>query len=239
LPAALFLGFLLVFGLPAVHNQADLRRLTCRLPKKAAAARVNSPSFASLPVEGAMPQTPAWQPERFRSLLRLKVRHLQRDPRFRRRFDSSDLVQETLLRAHQNLEQFRGQTEAELVKWLEVILGHVVLGQIREATAGKRDVRLEQSLQALLAESSVKLAAFLTADQPSPSGQVERRELLVRVAEALDQLPEDQRDVILLRYVSDTPLAQIAEQLGRTPKSVAGLLRRGLQRLRELLADNP
>src|ERR1700730_18673402 len=97
--------------------------------------------------------SPDLQPDRYRALLRLKVRQLQLDARFQCRFDSSDLIQETLLRAHQKLGQFRGQTDAEFVQWLDAILTNVARDEMRKATAGARDVYLEESLQGLLAES--------------------------------------------------------------------------------------
>jgi RNA polymerase sigma-70 factor (ECF subfamily) len=176
-----------------------------------------------------------WQLERYQALLRLRARQLHLDPRLKRRFDSSDLVQETLLKAHKNLHQFRGQTEAELVKWLQEILAHVLADQVRRARTGKRDLNLERSLETIMAESSGRLEAYLAADQSSPSQQVQRKELLLRAAEALESLPADQRDVVMLRDLMNQPVAQIAQQLGRTEKSVAGLLLRGRHKLRELL----
>jgi RNA polymerase sigma-70 factor (ECF subfamily) len=61
--------------------------------------------------------------------------------------------------------------------------------------------------------------------------------VLARLAEAVEELEEDQRDVVSLRLLMDAPVAEIAERLGRTEKSVAGLLLRGKRKLRELLAD--
>jgi RNA polymerase sigma-70 factor, ECF subfamily len=176
-----------------------------------------------------------WQLERYRSLLRLRARQLHLDPRLKRRFDSSDLVQETLLKAHKNLHQFRGQTEAELVKWLQEILANALADQVRKARTGKRNLNLERSLETIVAESSGRLEAYLAAEQSSPSQQVQRKELLLRTAEALENLPADQRDVVMLRDLMNQPVAQIAQQLGRTEKSVAGLLLRGRLKLRELL----
>jgi RNA polymerase sigma-70 factor (ECF subfamily) len=170
-------------------------------------------------------------------VLLLQVRRLQVDPRLRRRFDSSDLVQETLLNAHAQLNRFRGRSEAEFVRWLQEVLAHTVADQVRRARAQKRDVGLEQPLQAALAESSARLEAFLASGQPSPSEQAERHELLLRLAEALEQLPEDQRDVVVQRDLEGASIAAVAERLGRTRKSVAGLLLRGRRKLRELLAD--
>jgi RNA polymerase sigma-70 factor (ECF subfamily) len=178
-----------------------------------------------------------WHPERYRPLLHLQIRLLQLAPQFRRRFDSSDLVQEALLRAHRHGDRFRGGTEPELIRWLQEILKNVVADKVREATAGKRDLRLEQSLQDAVAESSTRLERFLAASAPSPGQHAERRELLLRLAAAIDQLPADQRDVVLRRDLGGDPVARIAEHLGRTEKAVAGLLLRGRRKLRELLAD--
>jgi RNA polymerase sigma-70 factor (ECF subfamily) len=184
-----------------------------------------------------MAATTAWNLDRFRPLLHLQVRLLGLDSRFRRRFDSSDLVQETLLRAHENREQFRGASEAELVRWLQEILRNTAVNKVREATAGKRDLRLEASLQQAVAESSARLQDCLHARGPAPDEQVERQELLPRLAAALDQLPPDQRDVVIQRDLCGDPVRQIAEQLGRTEKAVAGLLLRGRRKLAELLSD--
>ena len=86
-------------------------------------------------------------------------------------------------------------------------------------------------------ESSARLEAYLADRDPTPAARAERQELLVRIARALDQLPEDQRDVVLLRDVQGHTVAEIAGRLQRTEKSVAGLLLRGRGRLRQLLQD--
>jgi RNA polymerase sigma-70 factor (ECF subfamily) len=180
---------------------------------------------------------PPWDLGRYRPLLRLQARQLQLDPRLRARFDASDLVQEALLKAHANLGQFQGGSEEELVRWLQTILENVVRDAIRRERADKRDPELERSMEAAVADSGARVRANLAAKGPSPSQQVELREQLLRLAAAVDQLPEDQYDVVVLRDLLDTPLAEIAGRLGRTERSVAGLLRRGRAKLSELLAE--
>jgi RNA polymerase sigma-70 factor (ECF subfamily) len=182
-----------------------------------------------------MSLAPGWELNRYRPLLRLQIRQMALDPRLQRRFDSSDLVQETLLRAHTNLGRFRGKSDAELVKWLQEILANVVADEVRKARARKRDLALEQSLEAVMADSSARLEGYLAASQPSPSGQAERQELLLRLAAAIDSLPDDQRDVLIQRDLLGVSVSGIAQQLARTEKSVAGLLLRGRRKLRELL----
>jgi RNA polymerase sigma-70 factor (ECF subfamily) len=160
------------------------------------------------------------------------------DPRLRARFDDSDLVQEALLRAHQNLAGFKGTTEAELVQWLEQILSHVVVDAVRRERAQKRDYALEQSLQHALDESSARLDRYLQADQSSPSQKAARHEELLRLADALDQLPDDERDVVIQRHMLGASVAEISARLDRTEKAVASLLYRAQRRLCGLLSPN-
>lgn len=184
-----------------------------------------------------MSLNPAWELDRYRPLLRLQARQVELDARLQRRFDASDVVQEALLKAHASRDQFRGRTEAELVVWLHEILASTLVDEVRKAHAQKRDLGLERSLQAAVADSSARLEAYLADANPTPAAQAERHELLAHIAQALDQLPEDQRDVVLLRDVQGRSIAEIAGQLGRTKKSVAGMLLRGRGKLRQLLQD--
>jgi RNA polymerase sigma-70 factor, ECF subfamily len=185
------------------------------------------------------PPFPPWPLERYRALLQLRVRQMRLDPRLRPRFDSSDLVQVAMTRAVENRGQFRGHTEAEFVRWLQEILANVAVDEVRRATAGKRDVAAERSLQAVLAESTTKWERALADPGASPGEQAERKEQWLRLAGAIDRLPEDQRDVVVLRDLEGLPVAEIAARLGRTEKSVSGLYLRGRRRLRELLNDSP
>ena len=186
-----------------------------------------------------MAWNPEWRLEDYYSLLRLQVRKMHLDPRMRRRFDESDLVQETFVKACKNRDQFRGHTEAELLKWLQEILGHVMIDEIRKNRAQIRDVAREQYLQEMLAQSSTRLGEFLDNAQSSPSERAERHEQLLCMAAAIDQLAEDERDAIILVHLLKTPVQQVAQQLGRTEKAVASLLCRAMAKLRKKPVVNP
>jgi RNA polymerase sigma-70 factor, ECF subfamily len=175
--------------------------------------------------------------ERFRSYLLLLARR-QLQGRAPARLDASDLVQQTLLEAHRQGEHFRGSTDAERAAWLRQILAHNLADADRALHRDKRDVGRERSLEAALTHSSAELAGFLAADQSSPSRHEARQEEALRVADALAELPESQREALVLQYWHGLTLAQIGERMERTPVAVAGLLKRGLQRLRELLGEN-
>jgi RNA polymerase sigma-70 factor (ECF subfamily) len=174
--------------------------------------------------------------ERFRAYLRLLAR-LHLDPRLQGKLDPSDVVQQTLLQAYQALDQFRGRTDAELAAWLRQILANHLAMAVRAFARARRHLAREQSLDAALAESSARLDAWLAAEQSSPSERAERNEDALRLARALEQLPEAQREALVLQHWQGWSLAEIGTHLGRSPEAVAGLLKRGLKQLRHLLQE--
>ncbi len=172
--------------------------------------------------------------ERYRSYLRL-LAGARLDPRLRAKLDPSDVVQQTLLEAHKDREQFRGQSEGERLAWLRQILARNLPNAIRDFTRAKRDVGREQALDGLLRDSSARLEAWLAAEQASPSAEAERHEEAARLAAALAELPELQREVLVLRHLHGWSLYDISVHVGRSAAAVAGLLHRGLVQLRERL----
>jgi RNA polymerase sigma-70 factor (ECF subfamily) len=173
--------------------------------------------------------------ERYRTYLHLLAR-VQLNPRLQSKIAPSDIVQQTLLKAHEKRDQFRGG-EQEFAAWLRRILANTLAETLRHFGRQQRDAGLERSLQASVDDSSANLERWLAADQSSPSQHVMRQEHLSRLAEALAELPEDQRTVVELRHLQGLSVAAIGAQVGKSEAAVAGLLRRGLQRLREVLGE--
>jgi RNA polymerase sigma-70 factor (ECF subfamily) len=172
--------------------------------------------------------------ERFRSYLHLLAR-LELRGQVPSRLDPSDVVQQTLLEAHRAAAQCRAETDAERAAWLRQILAHNLADAFRDQHRERRDVRRERSLERGLEQSSARLACLLAAGASSPSAQAVRHEQSVRLAAALAELPEAQREALVLQHWHGLTLAEIGVRLDRTPVAVAGLLKRGLKRLRELL----
>jgi RNA polymerase sigma-70 factor (ECF subfamily) len=175
--------------------------------------------------------------EHFRDYLRLLAR-LQLPPRLQSKLDPSDVVQQTLLKAYQHRDQFRGHDAADKAAWLRRILANTLADAAREFGGAKRDVGREQPLDAALQDSSARLEALLHAAPSSPSGKAVRQEETLRLAAALARLPDDQRTAVELHHLQGWSVAEVATHLGKTQRAVAGLLRRGLKKLRELLNDN-
>ena len=174
--------------------------------------------------------------ERFRAYLRLLAR-LQLDPRLGSKIDPSDMVQQTMLQAHRALADFRGQTDAEMAAWLRQILSRNLTHAARDFGRDKRNVARERSLEAAVEGSSVRLEAWLAAEQSSPSQRAERNEQILRLAAALETLPDEQREAVELHYWQGWTLAEIAAHQQRTASSVAGLVHRGLAKLRGILNE--
>jgi RNA polymerase sigma-70 factor (ECF subfamily) len=175
-------------------------------------------------------------PEDFRAYL-CNLARLRLDPRLQSKLDPADMVQQTLLEACQALDGFHGRSEGEQKAWLRRILLRNLANAVRDFARAKRDVGRERSLDAALESSSARLEALLAADQSSPSDRAVRNEEVLRLEEALADLPEVQREVVVLRHFHAWPLADISRHVGRSQAAVAGLLHRGLTRLHALLRD--
>lgn len=176
--------------------------------------------------------------EDYREYLRMLAR-LQLDPRLRGKLDPSDIVQEALLKAHEKRDQFRGKTEEERAAWLRSILANTLTDVARKYGAQGRDVAAERSLEAALHESSARLEQLLATDASSPEQHAVREEELLRLADRLAQLPEDQRTALELKHLGGYSVEAIAQEMGRSKTAIGGLLRRGVKRLRELLHEPP
>src|SRR5262249_25791655 len=101
-----------------------------------------------------------------------------------------------------------------------------------------RDVTRERSLETVMDASSQRLEQWLASEDPSPLEKTMRQEQLFRLAEGLAALPPDQQLAVTLKHLHDWPVEDISRRMGRSEASIAGLLRRGLMRLRELLSES-
>ncbi|MDB5311133.1 MAG: sigR 1 [Gemmataceae bacterium] len=174
--------------------------------------------------------------ERCREYLRAQSGR-QLAPHLRCKLDVSDVVQQTLLTAHEKMPQFRGRSESELFGWLRQILRNHIAAVGRRFRAAARDVARERPLIAGGSESSGGSGAGLAAGHSTPSQRFARQDQLRRLTEALAQLPNDQRLAVELHHLKGCTVAQVAENLDRSKAAVVGLLFRGMGNLRRLLDD--
>ncbi len=168
-----------------------------------------------------------------RYMLVLAGLHLDR--RLKGKLDASDIVQQAMLRASSAIGDLREDGPEVLVAWLRKILARTLADAVKHYERDRRDVRLERSIEADLDRSSSGLAAWIAADQTSPSQAASRNEELLRLVDALARLPDPMREVVILKHCQGWTLGQIADHTEKTIPAVASLLRRGLAELRRVM----
>jgi RNA polymerase sigma-70 factor (ECF subfamily) len=152
-------------------------------------------------------------------------------------FDSSDLVQETMLDAFRGFPDFRGNTAGELLAWLRTILARNLTDNLRQHKAKKRDVSRQQSLNDSVDQSARNLHNLLAASGSTPSEHLSRQENVMLLANALQGLPAKYRDVIIFRQLSGLSFSEIASRIGCSTYAARRWWIRGLQDLRKSLQE--
>lgn len=138
----------------------------------------------------------------------------------------SDFIQDVALRAFARLKAFRGTTEAEWIAWLRQILQNQVLMAARRAGRAKREsgatCRLDDAEALNIQDSG-----------PTPSSATSQLEDWHRLLSCLHELPEAQKEALVLCYLKELPVAEVAQEMGKSEAAVASLLQRGLRTLRD------
>jgi RNA polymerase sigma-70 factor (ECF subfamily) len=159
------------------------------------------------------------------------------DPALQAKGGASDLVQNTLLDALRDFGHFEGNTEAELLHWLRRLLLNNATDFARHYRGtGKRQLGREQSLEP--GDSSAERGGGLAADDTSPSGQALARERFEAVHKVLHRLPDDYRQVIVLRYQEERSFEEIGQQLNLTANAARKLLLRAVEKVRQELDES-
>jgi RNA polymerase sigma factor (sigma-70 family) len=163
--------------------------------------------------------------------LRCRTRTIGLDPRMQAKFDLDDIVHEVILRAMDSAEP----AEPARLTWLTTILECVIIDKWRELNAGKRDLDREVRFRKQLAESTACWENSFAASQLSPSECAMQNETRLRVVDAVERLPEREREVAVLHFFAGMSLAATAEVLGLTRGAVGNLHRNVMSFLRKNL----
>jgi RNA polymerase sigma-70 factor (ECF subfamily) len=135
-----------------------------------------------------------------------------------------DLAQDALLRAHQRLASFRG--ESSLKTWVLRITVNEGLKRLRRR-------RLKERVSGWLRpQGAPRPPGYGLQRTSDPEHQAGLHEQAAVLARALDDLPARQRTVLVLRYLEGRSVAEIAEALGVGPGTVKTHLVRAVRRVR-------
>lgn len=145
---------------------------------------------------------------------------------------AEDVVQEAFVRVVQNATEFKH--EARFTTWVYTITRNLCIDHLR-----KRALRKHPSLDESRGEEGD--GPTLGEQTADPKASVEREatgtELKERIVRAVDTLPDEQREVFLMREVSNLPFKEIAEITGVPENTVKSRMRYALERLQEALSE--
>ena len=167
--------------------------------------------------------------ERYRRYL-LLIANEDISPAINQKVGASDVVQESMILAQQNFEQFRGDTESEFRGWLRVILRNDLKKQHRHYVARKRDVLRETELDPAAEQPGVSVR------QPTPSQEFIRNELEESLFLAMNQLSEDHRAAIQYRNFDELSFEEVGLKMNRNSDAARKLWARGIEALQKILA---
>jgi RNA polymerase sigma-70 factor (ECF subfamily) len=168
--------------------------------------------------------------EEFYNIYRSRLYTLILDQVGRDQTIAEDLVQETFLAALSSLDKFRG--DSQLYTWLRSIAFHKLNDFYR------RQVRQPKSKESSPDYDVMKQLEQTGDDKPAASAVMETEEIRQSVHQALEDLPQDYQEVLVLKYLEEMPVLEISQVMGRSPKSVEGLLSRARKAMRASLEEN-
>ena len=174
------------------------------------------------------------------SLLRLHRPYLRRvaqmriDSAIAARVDASDVVQEVQLVIAKRIDDFITRRPSSLRIWMRrKVLEQLVDQRRRHLGAQKRSVLNEQRVSNV---SSVAIARKLLSN--TPSKVLRKIELQEQVAELIEQLSENDREILSLRHADGLTNVEVADLLGIEPDTARKRHGRALLRAHRLLAEN-
>ncbi|MGB5924598.1 MAG: sigma-70 family RNA polymerase sigma factor [Dehalococcoidia bacterium] len=168
--------------------------------------------------------------EEFYNLYRNRLYSLVLDQVDRDKTTAEDLVHEVFLAALSSLDRFRG--DSQLYTWLRSIALHKMNDFYR------RHARQPKRQDSSPDFDVMKQLEQAEDDEPATHTVMEDEEVRQSVHQALGGLPQDYQEVLVLKYLKDMPVLAISQIMGRSPKSVEGLLSRARKAMRDNLESN-
>jgi RNA polymerase sigma-70 factor (ECF subfamily) len=162
---------------------------------------------------------------------------LRLDPALAARVDASDVVQDVLIEAHRRLQDYLKNPSLPFHLWLRHIAkDHIIDAHRHERLAQRRSVDREQSMNAGHGgDSSLEWAAQFFDGEMTPASAAMRVEMERRVQESIQKLPDDDRDIILMRYVEQLSNQDVASALGLSEAAASMRCLRAVRKLQTLL----
>jgi RNA polymerase sigma-70 factor (ECF subfamily) len=155
-----------------------------------------------------------------------------------RRVDASDIVQEALLTASRRLADYLQNPGIPFHAWLRQLARDRLADVYRRELADKRNIAREQPAAAT-DRSSLNPLAQISDDELTPATTLLRKEFAQRFQQAVDQLDDDAREIVLTRHAEQLTNSQAAEVLGLSEPAAGMRYLRALRQLKSILGETP
>jgi RNA polymerase sigma-70 factor (ECF subfamily) len=165
---------------------------------------------------------------------------LRLDPALAGRLDASDVVQDVLIEAHRRLNDYLNEPRMPFHLWLRHIAkDHMIDAHRKHRGARKRSLDREQPLAARASgdASSVELALQLADSERTPASAAVQQELERKLNQAMQDLDEDPREIILMRHHEQLSNQDVALALGLSEPAASMRYLRAIRKLRELMVS--
>ena len=154
----------------------------------------------------------------------------------RNKIEADDIFQEVATGAVENMNQL-DFTDKGPFGWLCEVAQRRIVDADRKFSAQKRAKHKEVGIHGSAEQSQVGIANLLIASITSPSRAFSRQEKEFKLLHALEQMPEQQRTVLSMRYGEGKPTKEIAESIGKSDGATRVLLTRALKKLKTMVDD--
>lgn len=165
---------------------------------------------------------------------------LRLDPALAARVDASDIVQGVLLEAHSRLRDYLLNPKMPFHLWIRHIArDHIIDAHRHERVAQRRSVDREQSMNAARADdSSPEWVTQFVDRELTPASAAIRHEMERKVQDAIRRLPENDQEIILMRYVEQLSNQDVAHELGINEAAASMRCLRAIRKLQEMLLSS-
>jgi RNA polymerase sigma-70 factor (ECF subfamily) len=155
-----------------------------------------------------------------------------------RRVDASDVVQDALVEASRRLADYLKEPRMPFHAWLRALARDRLVDTLRRQLADKRDVGREELLAAV-DRSGDPVSRQIADSDLTPAALALKHEFQARFVAALNELPDEARDIVLMRHCEQLTNSEAAELLGLSEPAAGMRYLRALRQLKAILGDGP
>lgn len=155
------------------------------------------------------------------------------DPDIRRKVGASDIVQESIMTAQANIQQFQGNTKGQWLAWLKQIL----VNDLRETRRSYKQVKKRSVDQERHMDGTAPVAPLVADAHLTPRSNAVKTEEMELLLSAISDLPEDQQQILKLRNWERLSYEEIGERLNKSSDAVRKTWGRAVLKLQERLSQ--